>query len=58
MKPIKVRNLKTGAVIGTLVNFGTNDVGTRFVIVRPRSRALDLVIEMNENFNSNYEVKP
>ncbi len=58
MKPIRVKNIKTGVILGILLGFGTSESGAKFAIVRPTSRALDLVIEVNESFNTNYEVKP
>ena len=58
MKPIKVRSLKTGLILGTLVTFAVSDAGIRYVVIKPTSRALDLIIEVTSSFNSQYEVKP
>lgn len=54
----KVLNLKTKSVIGVLIGFAVNESGIRYAIVRPLSRAMDMIIEINASFNSNYEVRP
>ena len=56
MKPAQVISLRTRAVLGTLIGFAVGETGTRFAIVRPKSRALDLVIEVNV-FNQTCEVR-
>ena len=56
MKHPQVLNLKTKQVLGILLGFGVSSAGVRFAIVRPKSRALDQLIDVNE-FNSNFEVR-
>lgn len=56
MKHPQVLNQRTKQVLGILLGFGVSASGTQFAIVRPKSRALDQLIEVIE-FNSKYEVK-
>ena len=56
MKPAQVISLKTKQVLGVLMGFAVSSSGDKYAIVRPKSRALDLVIEVNV-FNQTCEVK-
>lgn len=56
MKPAQVIDLKSRRVLGSLIGFAVGETGAKYAVVRPKSRALDLVIEVNV-FNQTCEVK-
>lgn len=56
MKPAQVIDLKSRRVLGLLTGFAVSSDGVKYAVVRPKSRALDLVIEVSV-FNQTCEVK-
>jgi hypothetical protein len=56
MSRIKVIDIKTKQVIGSLMGFAVSESGEQFAVVRPKSRSLDTLIKVIE-FSSKYEVQ-
>lgn len=55
MKLPIVKSLKSGLILGALIGFGLSEKGERFAIVKAKSRAMSVVIEVTD-LATNYEV--